>query len=118
MIEVIDGPDLDNSCRPVIVPLPSQVLSGSSVFSTSINDIASCYLLSPDLDLSRQSSSINRGMEGADAKVPTWVSDEKHQDSQSVNQDLLTSTNRLSLSRRLLKGVELRGRSQIPNSRA
>jgi cytosine/uracil/thiamine/allantoin permease len=65
--------------------------------------------LSPDLDLSRQSSSISRSMEGENANVPTWVSDEKHQDSQSVNQDLLTSTNRFSICRRLLKGVERRG---------
>lgn len=59
--------------------------------------------------MSRQSSSISRSMEGENANVPTWVSDEKHQDSQSVNQDLLTSTNRFSICRRLLKGVERRG---------
>ena len=55
-------------------------------------------------------------MEVENAKVSEWVSDEKHPDSESVNQNLRAS-NRLSLSRRLLKGVELRGLSQISGSR-
>ena len=89
--------------------------SDNSVFSISISDIVSCNLFIPQLGLlssmaAQPSSSIDRGMEGENAKVSTWVSDEKHQDCRSVNWNLLT-TNRLSLSRRLLKGVELRGPS-------
>jgi hypothetical protein len=56
-------------------------------------------------------------MEVENTKVSTWGPDEKHRDGESENHDLLAA-NRLSLSRRLLKGVELRGLSQISNSRA
>ena len=50
-------------------------------------------------------------MEVENAKVSTWGFDEKHRDDESENQNLLAA-NRLLISRRLLKGVELRGLSQ------